>query len=134
MKTFARNDYYVQLTILIVISSIVLIALINGNEKIIYLFYFGIGISQTVSYLIRSFYKYKKSLIFKIYGYLILPIFPSLILLFVCGNINILAGIFIIVPILSLFYSPVLAILYLIDCYQTMLKFQTKNQSHENVF
>ena len=117
MKTFAKNDFYFQLTIFVVISITVIIALLAGNEKIIWLFYVGIGISQLVSYLIRCFYNYKKSFIFKVYGYLILPIFPSLILLAIFGNIDTAAGVFIIIPILSFFYSPILAALYLIDCH-----------------
>lgn len=117
MKTFAKNDFYFQLTIFVVISITVIIALLAGNEKIIWLFYFGIGISQLVSYLIRCSYNYKKSLIFKIYGYLILPIFPSLILLAIFGNIDTAAGVFIVIPIISFFYSPILAVLYLIDCH-----------------
>lgn len=126
MKNFFKYDFYFQITIFVVISTAVLIDLFVGNEKLIFLFYFGIGISQTISYLIRHSYDYKKSLIFKIYGYLILPIFPSLIFIMICGNINILAGIFIIIPILSCFYSPVLAIAFLIDCYQIMVKTQSK--------
>ena len=133
MKTFAKNDFYFQLTIFVVISITVIIALLAGNEKIIWLFYVGIGISQLVSYLIRCSYNYKKSLIFKVYGYLILPIFPSLILLAIFGNIDSAAGIFIIIPILSFFYSPILAVLYLVDCYQAMLKIQTKSHPHENI-
>lgn len=117
MKTFAKNDFYFQLTIFVVISITVIIALLAGNEKIIWLFYFGIGISQLVSYLIRCSYNYKKSLIFKVYGYLILPIFPSLILLAIFGNIDTAAGVFIVIPIISFFYSPILAVLYLIDCH-----------------
>lgn len=105
MKTFAKNDFYFQLTIFVVISITVIIALLAGNEKIIWLFYFGIGISQLVSYLIRCSYNYKKSLIFKVYSYLILPIFPSLILLAIFGNIDTAAGVFIVIPIISFFIA-----------------------------
>lgn len=127
MKTFAKNDFYFQLIIFVTISVIVLISFLLRSEKLIYLFYFGVGISQLVSYLIRCSYNYKKSLIFKIYGCLIFPVFLSLILLVISANFDDIAGIFMIIPILSLYYSPVLAVLYLIDCYQTMLKFQTNN-------
>lgn len=116
--------------IFVIISAIVLIAYAAGNEKLIWLFYFGVGISQMVSYLIRYSYDYKKSVLFKVYGFLILPIFPSLFFLFVFANINALALIFIIVPILSYFYSPVLAIVYLIDIYKTMQQIQPKIEYH----
>jgi len=53
MKTFIINDFYFQLTIFVIISVIVIIELLVGNEKLIWLFYSGIGISQLVSYLIR---------------------------------------------------------------------------------
>jgi len=122
MKTFAKNDFYFQLTIFAIILITVIMVLLAGNEKIIWLFYFGIGISQLVSYLIRCSYNYKKSLIFKIYGYLILPIFLSFILLAICGGNDSVAQYFIVIPVLSFFYSPILAFLYLIDCYQTMFK------------
>lgn len=119
MKTFAKNDFYFQLTIFVIISVIVLISFLLRSEKLIliYLFYFGVGISQLVSYLIRCSYNYKKSLIFKIYGCLIFPVFLSLILLVISASFDDLAEIFMIIPMLSLYYSPVLAILYLIDCY-----------------
>lgn len=130
MKTFLKNDFYFQLGIFVIISAIVLIAYAAGNEKLIWLFYFGVGISQMVSYLIRYSYDYKKSFLFKVYGFLILPIFPSLFFLFVFANMNALAIIFIIVPILSYFYSPVLAIIYLIDIYKTMQQIQPKVKYH----
>ncbi|MFL9833798.1 hypothetical protein [Chryseobacterium terrae] len=132
MKTFLKNDFYFQLTVFSIISIIVLIDYFAGNEDLIWLFYFGVGISQMVSYLIRYSYDYKKSVLFKIYGFLILPIFPSLFFLFVFANVNALAIVFIIIPLLSVFYSPVLAIIYLFDIYKTMQKVQPKIEYNEN--
>lgn len=118
MKTFAKNDFYFQLTIFVIISITIIISLLIGNEKLIWLFYFGVGISQLISYLIRCTYSYKKSLIFKIYGCLILPVFLSLILLVISGSMDDICAIFMIIPLFSLYYSPVLAIIYVYDIYQ----------------
>ncbi|ASK29911.1 hypothetical protein CEY12_07245 [Chryseobacterium sp. T16E-39] len=133
MKTFFTYDFYIQLIIFTVISGIVLIGLIHDNEKIIYLFYFGIGILQSVSYLIRCSYKYEKSLLFKIYGYVIMPIFPSLLGLAIFGNTNFIAFIFIVIPVLSFFYSPIMAILYVRDTYLVFKNKDLNFEQHENI-
>lgn len=118
MKTFLKIDYYVQLIVFVIISIIVLISFLVGDGKMIWLFYLGVGISQLISYLIRCFYDYKKSLRFKIYGYLIMPIFPILFLLAALGGVDSIAKILIILPILAVFYSPFLALLYIYDNYK----------------
>lgn len=132
MTNFFKYDFYVQLIVFIITSSVVLIGLINNNEKIIYLFYFIVGISQSISYLVRYFYVYNKSLLFKVYGYLILPIFPSILGLAVFGSINFIAFIFIVIIVLSFFYSPIMAILYLVDSYLVFKNKNLKINSYEN--
>lgn len=124
MKTFFKYDYYFQLILLITISFAVKIGLLIGEEKLIYLFYFGVGISQLISYFIRSSYKYEKSILFKLYGFLIIPIFPCLLGLILFGNNNEIAAICIVIPALSLLYSPVMAVVYLYDNYKTYKKCQ----------
>lgn len=118
MKTFLKIDYHLQLSIFLVASCIVLVSLLVGEEKLIFVFYFGVGFSQLISYCIKMFYKYEKSIIFKIYGFLIIPIFLSLLGLYLFGNCNGIASFCLIIPALSIFYSPVMAILYLYDSYK----------------
>ncbi len=118
MKAFLRNDHYIQLSIFLAAGCIALTGLLIGKERLILVFYFGVGFSQLISYCIRLSYKYEKSLIFKIYGFLIIPIFPSLLALYFLGNWEI-GFLFLIIPMLSVFYSPVMAGLYLFDNYKT---------------
>jgi hypothetical protein len=118
MKNFAKNDFYFQVTIFVIISMIVLIAFIVGNEKMIWLFYFGVGVSQLVSYLIRCSYEYKKSLLFKIYGFFIIPIYLSLIGMIIFAEMQFMSFL-IVIPMLALYYSPFMALIFVYDNYKT---------------
>ncbi|WP_419870453.1 hypothetical protein [Chryseobacterium sp. CT-SW4] len=123
MKTFFKYDFYVQMAVLLVIGCIVLADLTLRNSELLILFYLGVGISQLISYLIRCSYSYKKSLLFKIYGYLILPVYLSFLVLLLFGNNNMIAMVFLVFPVLAFFYSPVMAVLYVIECYRQMQKY-----------
>ncbi|ALR30761.1 hypothetical protein ATE47_09575 [Chryseobacterium sp. IHB B 17019] len=118
MENFAKNDFYFQVTIFVIISMIVLIAFIVGNEKMIWLFYFGVGVSQSVSYLIRCSYEYKKSLLFKIYGFFIIPIYLSLIGMIIFAEMQFMSFL-IVIPMLALYYSPFMALIFVYDNYKT---------------
>ncbi|SIQ83740.1 hypothetical protein SAMN05880574_1286 [Chryseobacterium sp. RU37D] len=123
MKAFLRNDYYIQLSIFFVAVFIALAGLLAQEGKLFFVFYFGVGFSQLISYCIRIFCEYRKSIIFKIYGFLIMPVFLSLLGLYLFGNQNGIASFCLFAPVLSIFYSPVMAILYLIDIYKTYQSF-----------
>ncbi|WP_292010647.1 hypothetical protein [Chryseobacterium sp.] len=122
MKTFFKCDFYIQLILLLVISCVVLIDLNTRNGDLLILFYFGVGIPQLISYLIRLSHSGNKSLLFKIYGLFIIPVYPSFLGLVLFGNTDVISMICLIFPILAFFYSPVMAVLYVIDCYREMKK------------
>lgn len=122
MKKFFAIDFWVQLLVLASISSLVLIpkfTQINIRIEPV-LFYFGVGGMQLISFLIRVFFKYKKNLLYKIYGIVILNIWFSFLGLFMFGNINSISSIFLSIAILGYFISPFFAIIYVYYCYSTM--------------
>jgi hypothetical protein len=114
MKTFAKYDFYIQLLILII--GIISIFIMDNSSIGGLSFHFIVGISQLISYIIKLFFKEEKSILFIIYGIFILPIWISLLLLilFKSQAYNLL----ITIPFLGLFYSPVLALVYIFDTYK----------------
>ncbi|HCA07736.1 hypothetical protein [Chryseobacterium sp.] len=105
MKTFVKIDFYSQLFFLGVGA---LAALSEG----ILFFYFIVGIPQLISFLIRLFLPIKKSVFYIIYGILIIPVWVSILSAYTDYNISQFLD-----PILlaSLFYSPVMAAIYIYD-------------------
>ncbi|MDQ0064139.1 hypothetical protein [Chryseobacterium lathyri] len=112
MKTFAKYDFYIQLVILVAGIIIESIGAFGGA------FYFVVGIPQFVSFLIRAFQPGKKSVLYTIYGILILPVWISLLLVFGLKVHPDIAELLLIVLVASLFYSPVMAVIYIYDNYR----------------
>ena len=118
MKTFFKYDFYFQ--------TIIFIAYIVGwfiiehcdlfFENYFLLFYHLIGGVQLLSYLIRFGLKYPKNLMYILYGILIIPVW--LIYLY---NIQIerVDGLPYYILFSGFFYSPLLAISYIIYTYIT---------------
>jgi len=72
MKTFAKYDFYIQLLILII--GIISIFTIDNSFIEGLSFYFIVGISQLISYIMKLFFKGEKSVLFIVYGIFIIPI------------------------------------------------------------
>mgnify|MGYP003586067123 CR=1 FL=1 len=116
MKTFIKYDFYIQILFLItgIVSVFIDESYIRGLS-----FYFLVGIPQIVSYIIKLFFDVEKSLIFFIYGFFIIPVWISLILYLLFGSYSYeLSNLFIAIPFFGFFYSPILALLYIFDCYK----------------
>lgn len=117
MKTFAKYDFYVQL--LILITGIISIFTMDNSFIEGVSFYFIVGIPQMISYIIKALFLKEKSVLFIIYGIFIIPIWISLLLLILFQSQGIKAyELFIIIPFFGLFYSPVLALVYIFDSYK----------------
>ncbi|MBO6186517.1 MAG: hypothetical protein J6O88_17815 [Chryseobacterium sp.] len=116
MKTFFENQYYLQLFFLIIgiLSAIVGCFLGFG----IMLFYLIVGIPQLISFSIRAFKKDEKSIIYIIYGIFILPVWIILLIFFSFRNEFIGANFLGTILIISLIYSPIMAIFYVYDAYK----------------
>lgn len=125
MKKFFVIDFWVQLSVFVAVIIYLLIKyfVFNNDNEWIY-FYFIVGGFQLISYIIKSFSNYKKSILFKIYTITILPIWISLLFIFPLGNINSIAFILLMILIFGLYTSPILSIVYLLDCYSTCKKYQ----------
>lgn len=120
MKKFFVIDFWVQLFVFVLVTIYLLIEyfVFNKDNEWIY-FYFIVGGFQLISFIIKSFSNYKKSILFKIYTITILPIWISLLFIFPLGNINSVAYVLLMILIFGLYISPFLSILYLLDCYLT---------------
>lgn len=114
MKTFAKNDYYIQFFFLIIGPQGFLFAGLSGWI----LFYFIVGIPQLISFLLKIFFRIEKSLFFYIYGILILPVWISIVCKRTVKLDNNIASIMDGIIISAFFYSPFLAILYVYENYK----------------
>jgi hypothetical protein len=116
MKTFAKNDFYIQFYVLMagLVSIIIGIGLGYG----IFLFYFVVGIPQLISFLIKAFQETEKSLTYIIYGFFIIPVWVSWLAVLGFNNNNDVTNFFGYILIASVFYSPILAIVYVYDSYK----------------
>ncbi len=116
MKTFAKNDFYFQIFVLIagVLSIIIGIRLGYGA----FLFYFVVGIPQLISFCIKAFQETRKSLGYIVYGFFIIPVWISWLVILGFNNNNDVTNFFGYILLASAFYSPFLAIVYVYDAYK----------------
>ncbi|WP_131368669.1 hypothetical protein [Chryseobacterium luteum] len=105
MKTFTKYDFYIQLLFL---AAGVLAAVSEG----ILFFYFIVGIPQLISFIIRVFQKNKKTVGYIIYGIFIIPVWISLLMIFLFKHNHDVTDFFGSILMLSLFYSLIMAIIY----------------------
>ncbi|ANF51992.1 hypothetical protein A0O34_16385 [Chryseobacterium glaciei] len=123
MKTFIKNDFYIQVYFLVggLLSIFVGIAVGWGIMP----FYFVVGIPQLISFLLKIFQKKKKTISYIIYGLFIMPVWISFLIMFMFKNNHEVTNFFGTILIASLLYSPFLAILYVYDNYKL---YQSLNQ------
>lgn len=119
MKTLATIDFYIQLAMLVLG---VFMAGFGGYA--VFLFYYVTGGAQLISFLIRLFLPIKKSVLYIIYGILIMPVWASILLIYVSDadhDISQFCG-----PVLfaSLFYSPLMAVMFIYDYYRVYESYQ----------
>lgn len=121
MKTFHKIDYYVQTTVFF--ATIIILSFLSIKEDKLepfFFYYWIVGGSQLISFLVRVFLDYPKSIFFHIYGIAILPIwfgFASALIDFEPGTI------FLYFAFLGLFYAPFMSIFFLIYCHETYKKY-----------
>lgn len=114
MKEFAKNDYYIQIFFVIVGIAI---SAIGFQTWAIVAFYFIAGVPQLISFLLRLFINERKSIVYIIYGITILPVWISILALILLQQNNDLTDFFGFILFSALFYSPVMALLYVYDTY-----------------
>lgn len=116
MKTFFKYDFYFQCIIFIayIIGWLIIEHYDLISENYFLSFYHIIGGAQILSYLIRFGLKYPKNLMYILYGILIIPVW--LIYLYDI-QIERVGGIFFYILFSGFFYSPLLAISYIIYTY-----------------
>ncbi|MDP9962047.1 hypothetical protein [Chryseobacterium lathyri] len=116
MKTFAQYDFNIQLFFLI---AGIMAAIIGCSGGLGIMLFYGIaGIPQLISFLIKAFQKEKKSLGYIVYGIFIMPIWISVLIVLTYSNDNTITNFFGYVLIVSLIYSPFMAVLYVYDNYR----------------
>jgi len=118
MKTFAKNDYYIQLSFLLIGLILTLLDITIFKKGLVFLFYFIVGIPQLISFVIRAFQETKKSLRYVVYGVFIIPVWISWLIILGFNTNNDITNFFGVILIASVFYSPVLAIVYVYDIYK----------------
>lgn len=112
MKNFIKYDLYVQLFFLIIGC---LGIAIKGWDGWI-LFYLIVGIPQLISFFIKIFLKIKISRLFLIYGIAILPVWISILFIITIGaDYPITTTPAYIILMAAFFYSPFMALLYIIE-------------------
>jgi len=117
MKRFFKIDYYVQAFTLI--SILILLPFIYTiTPRYFLLLYFIAGMIQLFSYVLRLTMRYRKSILFKLYGWSILPVWAALFTGWYgyVQNSDFIICLCLFILIAALFYSPVMAILYVLDC------------------
>jgi len=132
MKTFFKIDAIVQQLVFgIMIFYLIFSYQQNTFGGKIFYFYFVVGGFQLVSFLIRLILNYKKSLVFKIYGILLIPVWITIFFSVILqgqninlGEFNKIAGIFWFLLYASFFYAPVLSILYIFDILKTLKNYE----------
>ncbi|PWN72236.1 hypothetical protein C1631_006455 [Chryseobacterium phosphatilyticum] len=122
MKEFVKYDYYLQLMIIITGT---LISILEVERWGLMGFYFIVGIPQLISFLIRLFFLSKKSVAYIIYGVVIIPVWISLLVLYQFNPNKDISIFFGYILIGALLYSPVMAIMYVCDCYKIYESYKT---------
>lgn len=100
----------------------VLIASLGGY--IFLLFYYVTGGAQLISFLIRLFLPIKKSVFYIIYGLLIVPVWISMLLIYSSDADYNISHALMPVLIAALFYSPVMAVVYIYDNYRVYKSYE----------
>jgi len=117
MKTFAKNDYYIQLLFFLIGLILALLDLTIIKKGFVFLFYFIVGIPQLISFCIKAFQETRKSLGYIVYGFFIIPVWASWLVVLVPNSNNDSVNLFGYILMASVFYSPILAIVYVYDSY-----------------
>ncbi|MDH6254407.1 cell division protein FtsX [Chryseobacterium sp. H1D6B] len=116
MRDFIKYDYYIQLFFLIAGTVTAVFGFFLGLGCM--LFYFVVGIPQLVSFLIKAFQQTKKSMSYIVYGIFIIPVWLSILIVLAFNNEADITNFFGYILIISLVYSPLLAVLYVYDNYK----------------
>jgi hypothetical protein len=115
MKNWITYDYYIQLSCLIIGIIVAFVGIFLGVGFMP--FYFIVGIPQLISFLVKTFYQKKKSVVYIIYGIGIIPVWFSIAVIGLNQH-NDITNFFGFILIASLIYSPVLAGLYTYETYK----------------
>ena len=116
MKTFLKYDCILQTALVVGYGVVIAVLMLLGkrHSDFTFSFYFVVGFLQLVSFLIRLNENYPKGFIYYFYGLMIMPVWFILLIL-VLGIDFFDFGVVILIA--ALYYSPVLAVLYLVELY-----------------
>lgn len=117
MRSFFKTDLYVQVFAIICALILLPVVYLYASNYLL-LLYISVGIIQLISYLIRLSMGYKKSTIFRLYGILMMPVWAALLIGITALSIQSesLTTICLWVLLAALFFSPIMAIIYALDC------------------
>mgnify|MGYP003616424542 CR=1 FL=1 len=94
----------------------------------------AIGGFQILSFLVRRFLNYKKSKFYKIYGFLLIPVWITFLLsIFLQGKnidlgiLNQMGVIFYLMLYSAFFYAPILSMIYIYDINQNIKNYEKSN-------
>ncbi|KFC18186.1 hypothetical protein SAMN04488097_3866 [Epilithonimonas lactis] len=135
MKTFFKIDFYIQTFIFILMISYLIFEYITKDFLYqIFYFYYIVGGFQIFSFFIRIFLHYKKSKSYKIYGFLLIPVWINFLLtIFLQGKnidlgiLNQLGVIFYLMLYIAFFYAPILSVIYIYDIKQNIENYEKSN-------
>lgn len=117
MKAFFKIDAWLQMPLSIIALILLPVAVFLDQELLVYI-YLITGLAQLCSFLIRLMLPYPKSTLFKLYGWLMMPVWIVLLLAMLnTPNPGWPLGMLVLLyMIAALFFSPLLAIAYALDC------------------
>ncbi len=135
MKTFFKIDFYVQIVIFFgMISYLIFEYITTDFVNQIFYFYYIVGGFQILSFLVRRFLNYKKSKFYKIYGFLLIPVWITFLLsIFLQGKnidlgiLNQMGVIFYLMLYSAFFYAPILSMIYIYDIKQNIKNYEKSN-------
>ena len=135
MKTFFKIDFYVQIVIFFgMISYLICEYITTDFVNQIFYFYYIVGGFQILSFLVRRFLNYKKSKFYKIYGFLLIPVWITFLLsIFLQGKnidlgiLNQMGVIFYLMLYSAFFYAPILSMIYIYDIKQNIKNYEKSN-------
>jgi hypothetical protein len=117
MKRFFKTDFYIQAcTVICAVMLLPVVYLYASNYLL--LLYLAVGLIQLISYLIRLSMHYKKTPLFRLYGIFMIPVWLALLMGITALSLQSesLTTICLWVLLAALFFSPIMAIIYALDC------------------
>lgn len=116
MENYYKYDFKIQRFCLI--AGVILGCITCESGIGVLIFYVIVGVPQLLSFIFRMIKKDKITLSYKIYGFCIIPIWITILMIIILDlgpSVSVILYSFLII---SLIYSPILSVIYVYDLYK----------------